>query len=92
MEAIKEDIYENISNPYNVALRCASKELRNDKEVVIAATKYNVFSLEYASKELRNNKEVIMAAIKDNPRSFEFASEELRNNKEVVMEAVKKAR
>ena len=35
------------------ALRCASKELRGDKEVVLAAVQQNGLALRCASKELR---------------------------------------
>ena len=45
------------------ALRFASDELTNDKEVILEAMQ-NGLNLEYASKEIRNNKEVVLEAVK----------------------------
>ena len=43
-------------------LRCATTELRADKDVVLAAVKQKEWALEYASKELRKDEEVVLAA------------------------------
>jgi len=70
-------------------LKYASKDLQNDKEVVIKAVKQNGIALRYASKNLKNNKEVAIEAVKQNGDSLQLASEDLRNDKEVVIEAIK---
>ena len=72
-----------------MVLQFASKEPRNDKEVVLAAVKNDGRALEFASEELRNDKEVVLAAVKQNEWVLQFASKELRNDKEVVLVAVK---
>jgi predicted methyltransferase len=72
-----------------VALRRASEELRNDKDIVLAAVKVEGFALQFASETLRNDKDVVLAAVKEHPDAFQFASETLRNNKGVVIAAVK---
>ena len=44
-------------------LECASKELRNDKDVVLEAVKNNGSSLKFASEELQDDKEVVLEAV-----------------------------
>ena len=65
-------------------LKYASKELRADKELVMAAIGQRVSSLEYASEELKGDKEVAMAAIKEDPYSIWYISEELKRKVEMV--------
>jgi len=64
-------------------LEYASKELRNDRQVVLEAIKQRGWVFKYASKELRNNKEVVLEAMKQNRWVLGFASlqlqEELKN-------------
>lgn len=67
----------------------ASKELRADKEVVLAVVKQNGSALEHASEELQADKEVVLAAVKQDGWALEHASEELRADTEVVLAAVK---
>ena len=80
MAAVKQDGY---------AFRHVSKELKNNKRVVMAAVKQNGFALEFASEELKNNKAVVLAAVKTNGSALRYASEQLKNNKAVVLAAVK---
>jgi len=47
-----------------------SKELQNDKEVVLTAVAQNGESLRWASKELQNDKEVVMTAVAQNGESL----------------------
>ena len=73
------------------ALQFASKELRADKEVVLAAVKggSDGWLLEYVSKELRADKELVLDAIGSySPDALRFASKELRADKEVVLAAL----
>jgi len=67
---------------------CLAEELKNDKEVVMAAVKRNGDSLKYASEELKNDKEVSMAAVRQRCQgrlALKYASEESKNDKEVAM-------
>ena len=62
----------------------ASKELRDDKDVVLQAVKNKGIILKYASHRLRNDKEVILAAITQDKRAKEYiASDELLNDSDV---------
>ena len=45
-------------------LQYASDEMKDDKEVVLAAVKQNSWLLYYASNRLLDNKEVVLAAAK----------------------------
>ena len=62
----------------------ASCELRNDKEVVLAAVTKHGSALQHASEELRNSKEVVLVAVRQNVEAFKHASEVLQNDKDVV--------
>ena len=66
------------------ALRFASKELRNDRAIVLTAISHHLepwekgHALEYASAELRGDREVVMKAVSQHWSALEHASEELR--------------
>eukprot|EP00546_Thalassionema_frauenfeldii_P013586 CAMPEP_0178916832 /NCGR_PEP_ID=MMETSP0786-20121207/12887_1 /TAXON_ID=186022 /ORGANISM="Thalassionema frauenfeldii, Strain CCMP 1798" /LENGTH=393 /DNA_ID=CAMNT_0020590269 /DNA_START=232 /DNA_END=1413 /DNA_ORIENTATION=- len=72
------------------ALKFVSSELKNDKEVVLAAIQRTGEALEHASLELRNDKQVAIAAVENQPRAIEFASTKLKNDKELILIAVAK--
>ena len=62
----------------------ASKELRDDEEVVLEAVKQKGLILKYASKRLRANKQIVMAAIIQDKRAKEYiSSEELKQNADI---------
>ena len=77
-------------------LEQASAELKNDRELVLAAVKTYAHSLKFASEELRNDKVVVLTAMAAFQRYgdvvggsiFQYASKGLKNNKDVVLEAV----
>jgi hypothetical protein len=73
---------------YGRALQFASAELKNDKEVVLAAVAENGGALVHASAELKNDKEVVLAAVAQYGWALGHASVELNNDKEVVLVAV----
>ena len=79
LQAVKTDRY---------ALRYASDELQNDKEVVLTAVENDGYALFHASEELKNDKEVVLTAVKNDGYALRFASEELKNDKDVVLQAV----
>jgi hypothetical protein len=72
-------------------LESTSPELRNDKEVVLAAVKQKGYALHFASPELKNDREVVLTAIKENAFSLGDASDALKDDKEVVMAAVRQS-
>jgi hypothetical protein len=52
------------------SLHFASKELLNDKELVLEAVKKNCYALLLTSEELKNDKEFILESLKQNSNSF----------------------
>lgn len=71
------------------AFETFSKELRNNKEVVLCAVKQRGVSLLFASNKLKNDKEVVLEAVNNDGISLAYASEALREDKEVVLAAIK---
>ena len=67
----------------------ASKNLKDDKEVVLEAVKKHELALQFASEELKADKNFILAAVNENGMALRYASEEWKNDKDVVNEAVK---
>ena len=62
----------------------ASKELRDDKDVVLEAVRNKGLILKYASHRMRRDKEIVLEAIKQDKRAKEYiASEELLNDSDV---------
>jgi hypothetical protein len=85
------DLYKRGADINQLPLNKVSKELRADREVVIAVVKQEPLQLKWAQKSLRGDKEVVLAAIK---KSFgepilKIADESLNKDREVVLEAVK---
>ncbi|EFC42104.1 predicted protein [Naegleria gruberi] len=71
------------------ALRNASLELRDNREIVIEAVQQNPNALVYASSELRNDKEIVKMAVMENGSCLTFASNELKDDKEIAELAFK---
>ncbi|PHS36916.1 MAG: hypothetical protein COB07_11880 [Sulfurovum sp.] len=80
---------------YGFPLQYASKELQDNKRIVLEAVSrcsgaYREFdnALRYASERLKDDKEVVLKAIIAEPISLEYASKRLQDDKEVVLEAL----
>ena len=69
-------------------MRYASKELQNDREIVLIAVTQNGYVLKYASKELQNDREIVLDAVTQNGRALKYASKELQNDREIVLTAI----
>jgi hypothetical protein len=87
------DRYETDDYEAPCILSMVSKELLNDRDIIIAAAEglhRNVceYSLKYASESLKNNKEVVLIIVDYFGCSLKYASESLRNDKEVVLAAI----
>jgi hypothetical protein len=85
----------NDESETGVALRCASIDLRGDREIVLAAVSKHGHSLQYASKELKNDREIglrAMANDRSNRQYYTFlqCSKELRANREFALVGVTK--
>jgi len=75
------------------ALGHASKLLRDDLEVVLAAVTCSGHALEYASWRLRGNREVVLAAANSKqpwPEMLKAASVALRYDREIVLAATRR--
>ena len=62
------------------ALEYVSKELRSDREIVLAAVKQNGDALKHASEELQCDRKTALAAVKQSGIALEYACEELRSD------------
>ena len=72
-----------------VALAHASKELQNDKEIVLEAVKQDADAFKFASKELKWDKEVFLTIkMRGRASALEFASSEIQDEKELVITAL----
>ena len=74
---------------YDLALQCASNELRSDREIVLAAVRQSGLVLYYAANELRSDREIVLAAVRQNGLALEHASDKLRSDREIVLAAVR---
>ncbi len=75
------------------SLKYVSDELKDDKEVVLAAVKRFPGIWLYASKRLRDSKDVALMVINGGGTYwFRYMSEELQNDKELVFKAIKQSR
>jgi hypothetical protein len=71
------------------ALRFASKELKENKELGIFVVKQDGNMLNHVAEKLKNDKEVVMAAVLNEPTSIFYASTEMKDNYDIVLEVVK---
>ena len=61
----------------------ASKELREDKEVVLAAVKNNGSAIEFASYALQKDKDILLASVKNNMYAI-YTYRELQHDKDIL--------
>lgn len=61
------------------SLYYASKELKNDYDVIEAAINRNGANIFYASEQLKNNKNLALLALLNNAYIFDYLGEDLRN-------------
>ena len=66
-------------------LKYFSEELRNNKDFILDAVKFDGKALEWVSEELKNDKDVVLKAIENYPIVIQYASDELRNDKEIIL-------
>jgi hypothetical protein len=84
----EEIILEAIDANYN-ELSFAPYSFRNNKQVVMKATKKDWHAFIYASEDLRNDENVMLEAITINGNTFIYASETIRGNKEIALKAIR---
>ena len=70
------------------------KELKGDREIVLAAVSENGCALQYATEELKGDREIVLAAVSENGsdwfygHALRYATEELKGDREIVLAAV----
>ena len=78
---------------YENSFRQLPKQMRADREIVLAAVELDGESLQWASEELKDDKEVVIASFRADSsfkqgRCLCYASEELKDDKVVVLAAI----
>ena len=71
-------------------LRFASKALRNNRELVLAAVRQCGTALQYASRDLRGDAAIVRAAVEQRASALEHASAELRADPAMATFALQK--
>merc|ERR1719422_964154 len=66
-------------------MRFASQELREDREVVLAAVVQDGTALEFADKKFLEDREVVLQAVASNGMVLKHLGQELRNDPEVLL-------
>ena len=74
----------------NYNFRLAPAWVKNNKELVLAAVRWDWHDLRYASEELKNDEEIIRVAISKSAYAVQYASKELREKKELMELAINK--
>ena len=71
------------------ALKSASAELKDDREIVLKAVKQNWRALEYASAAQKEDREIVLEAVKENRGALLYASCKLKEDRDILLEADK---
>lgn len=66
----------------------ASKSIRADREIALAAVSHFGGLLAYVPRELKSDKEIVLAAVRQSGSALEYAAKRLRNDPDVVTAAV----
>jgi hypothetical protein len=88
-DSLKDDKQFFLDNDIGFIFEYASDRIKNDREAVLAAIKYNRNVLRYASDEMKNDREIVIAAVKNWGLALQYASKNLRADKEIVLAAMK---
>lgn len=70
----------------------ASRAMREDKDVVMAAVQKNCWDFKYAAEELKADKDVALTAVREMGSLLQYVPEKLRGDKEVVLTACRNPR
>jgi hypothetical protein len=74
---------------HSTVLAWASDELRDTKDVVMAAVQINGYALGFASPRLRDQIDVVLAAVTKDARAIKWASARLQEEDDVLLAALK---
>ncbi len=70
-------------------LEYASRELKDDPDVALAAVKSDGSALKHVSARLRNDRKIVSRAVKSSGWALRYASKQLRADRKIVLMAVK---
>jgi hypothetical protein len=91
-----DDSFTKNRNIVNLAVRknglllsYASKELKNDKEIVLDAVMSNGGAIQFASPKMKSDKEIVLASIRNDHTNLIFAAKPLREDRDVLLVALK---
>ena len=62
-------------------LEYASKDMKNDKDVILSSFTIPSYGLVFASNIIKNNKEIVLKAVEKNSDNIKYASNKLKNDK-----------
>jgi len=85
----EEDNENENENENGLVLKYASKELANDRDVILKAVKKNGYALKYASEDMQNDEDVVLAAVETTGCALHYASKDVPNYRDIVLAAVK---
>ena len=71
-----------------MALRCASREMKGNREVVMAAVSNWGTALQFATEEMKGDHEIVTKAVSQNGYALHFASEEMRGDAAMIEAAL----
>mmetsp|Transcript_17677 Transcript_17677/g.31996 ORF Transcript_17677/g.31996 Transcript_17677/m.31996 type:complete len:181 (-) Transcript_17677:61-603(-) len=70
-----------------MTLEVASRRLRNDREIVLAAVMKDGACLEWASELLRNDRDIVLAAVTQDSAALQWAGDEVLQDEHFAVEA-----
>ena len=89
LEAINSNSWDFWAGFLSLGLRHVSKELQNNKEIVLAAVQRTGLALEFASQELRSVPEIVLEALRKDPTAVRFVAPELLSNRDFMFAALR---
>lgn len=78
----------DIARDYSGIMSNYCDELKEKRELLLAAVCQYGGALWYASKALRADREIVLVAVSQNGFALKYASDELRGDREIVLAAV----
>ena len=79
------DVAEQILPCDGLLLGNLSEQLRDDKDLVLAAVRQDGIALTFASKRLKSDPDVVRAAVQQDGRSISSASDKLKRDPEIAL-------
>ena len=87
-----DNILELLKRPWSRdgwRLKDASKNIKGDREIVMAAVRQNGWALRFASEDLRGDRDIVMTAVRQDGGVLMFASDDLQVDMDILMTVVR---